>query len=117
MFIAGTESSGMGAIRARPQPGSHDQVAVLAGCRRPQEREHIGDAGHLSSSFNWALPYGLQQEMLDMRERLGIGLEKAVPLRAITLPRTSQSCSTICACCCRSMAFLVVNCVRYSRFQ
>ncbi|XAR64619.1 hypothetical protein NMG60_11008368, partial [Bertholletia excelsa] len=43
--------------------------------------------GSLLHSFDWILADGLKPEDMDMNERLGITLRKAIPLRAIPIPR------------------------------
>ncbi|KAK7270041.1 hypothetical protein RIF29_22914 [Crotalaria pallida] len=43
--------------------------------------------GSLLHSFDWVLPDGLKPEEMDMREGMGITLRKAVPLKAIPIPR------------------------------
>ncbi|XP_031491457.1 iridoid oxidase-like [Nymphaea colorata] len=40
-------------------------------------------------SFDWVLPEGVDPSTVDMREKLGITLRRATPLRAIPLPRRS----------------------------
>ncbi|KAF5202627.1 Cytochrome p450 [Thalictrum thalictroides] len=42
--------------------------------------------GSLLHSFDWVLPDGLKPENMDMSERMGITLRKAVPLKAIPVP-------------------------------
>ncbi|CAN8254664.1 unnamed protein product [Cochlearia groenlandica] len=42
--------------------------------------------GSMVKSFDWALPHGLNPEDMDMGERIGITLKKAVPLEAIPIP-------------------------------
>ncbi|KAM3689421.1 hypothetical protein ACB098_09G046400 [Castanea mollissima] len=42
--------------------------------------------GTLLHSFDWVLADGLKREEMDMTERMGITLKKAVPLKAIPIP-------------------------------
>ncbi|PIA35290.1 hypothetical protein AQUCO_03600159v1 [Aquilegia coerulea] len=42
--------------------------------------------GSLMYSFDWVLPNGLKPENMDMSERLGITLRKAVPLKVLPVP-------------------------------
>ncbi|XP_057498251.1 iridoid oxidase [Actinidia eriantha] len=42
--------------------------------------------GSLLHSFDWTLPEGVKPEDMDMSERMGITLRKAVPLKAIPVP-------------------------------
>ncbi|PIA25399.1 hypothetical protein AQUCO_11600004v1 [Aquilegia coerulea] len=42
--------------------------------------------GSLLYSFDWVLPNGLKPENMDMSERLGITLRKAVPLKVLPVP-------------------------------
>ncbi|PIA35086.1 hypothetical protein AQUCO_03600028v1 [Aquilegia coerulea] len=42
--------------------------------------------GSLLHSFNWVLPDGLKPECMDMTEKMGITLRKAVPLNVIPVP-------------------------------
>ncbi|KAJ7971480.1 Cytochrome P450 [Quillaja saponaria] len=43
--------------------------------------------GSLLHLFDWVLPDGLNPEEMDMTERMGITLRKAVPLKAIPIPQ------------------------------
>ncbi|KAG8374172.1 hypothetical protein BUALT_Bualt11G0103200 [Buddleja alternifolia] len=47
--------------------------------------EYRGD-GSVLHSFDWVLPDGLKPAGMDMTERMGITLRKAVPLKAIPIP-------------------------------
>jgi hypothetical protein len=43
--------------------------------------------GSLIHSFEWAPPKGMSAEQVDMTEKFGLALQKAVPLEAIATPR------------------------------
>jgi cytochrome P450 len=43
--------------------------------------------GSLIHSFEWAPPKGMSAEQMDMTEKFGLALQKAVPLEAIATPR------------------------------
>ena len=46
--------------------------------------------GSLIHSFEWAPPNGTRAEELDMSDKFGLVLQKAVPLEAIATPRLAS---------------------------
>eukprot|EP00253_Pinus_taeda_P024720 PITA_24720 len=51
--------------------------------------------GSLIHSFEWAPPKGTRAEELDMSEKFGLALQKAVPLEAIATPRLPSHLYTV----------------------